>query len=61
MWCRYVLRVSRDKKVAFVYLANDIIQKSILRKNKGTLVLDYKTAFSEVIEDVLLVLFDIIN
>jgi len=25
MWARYVLRVPRDKKIAFTYLANDLI------------------------------------
>lgn len=60
LWCRYLLRVCRTKKVAFVYLANDLIQKSLLKKTKRTIVLDYHLAFSKVIEEVLLVLFDII-
>ena len=60
LWSRYLLRVCKTKKLAFVYLANDLIQKSLLKKSKGTLLMDYHEAFSKVIEEVLLVLFDII-
>ena len=41
LWSRYLLRVCKSKKIAFVYLANDLIQKSLLKKTKGTLQLDY--------------------
>jgi CID domain len=49
-WCRYMLRVTIPKKIAFMYLANDLIQKSLLKQTKGTLILPYHTEFSECIE-----------
>ncbi len=36
LWSRYLVRVCKTKKIAFVYLANDLIQKSMLKKAKGT-------------------------
>ena len=31
LWCRLLFRVNRKKKVAFVYLANDLIQKTLIQ------------------------------
>jgi len=45
VWARYFLRVHRARKVAFMYLANDVIQKSIIKQQKGHTVLDYKSGF----------------
>jgi len=59
VWSSYILRVLKPKKIAFVYLANDVIQKSIIKKNKG--VLDYKSGFEPAICQVLRTLFDILE
>lgn len=44
-----------------MYLANDLIQKSLKLKSKGTLVLNYHEAFSESIEATLDLVFDIFD
>ena len=33
---RFITRVNRQKKLPYIYLANDLIQKSIIRKKKAT-------------------------
>jgi hypothetical protein len=58
-WCRYLLRVQVAKKIAFVYLANDLITKSLMRKQKGSCVLDYHLAFEPCIMGTLELLFEI--
>jgi len=34
MWARYILRVPRSKKIAFTYLANDLIQRIFIKATK---------------------------
>ena len=34
MWARYLLRVEMSKKLAFIYVANDLIQKSLIKAKK---------------------------
>jgi len=34
MWARYILRVPRSRKVAFAYLANELIQNSFIKSTK---------------------------
>jgi len=51
--------VHKSRKVAFVYLANDLIQKSILKRQKNTLQLDYQEGFENVIPEALTSLFEV--
>jgi hypothetical protein len=58
LWCGYFLRCPKQKKVAFMYLANDLIVKCFLKKQKGKPVaVDYHPDFSLCIEQVLKILF----
>lgn len=62
LWARYLLRVHKSRKVAFVYLANDLIQKSKHKQKKGqTVTLDYCKAFEPHLQEVLTVLFEILG
>lgn len=56
-----MLRVTIPKKIAFIYLANDLIQKSVLKQTKGTLILNYQSAFDECIDQTLELVFDIFD
>eukprot|EP00347_Sterkiella_histriomuscorum_P004692 403359471 len=64
-WCSFLLRVNRTKKVAFVYLANDLIQKSLVELTQGKIPQDQLTfckAFeAQIMEKVLLKLFEILQ
>lgn len=44
-----------------MYLANDLIQKSLLKISKGSCQLNYHEAFNECIEEVLDLVFDIFD
>ena len=56
-----MLRVTIPKKRAFMYLATDLIQKSILKQSKGTCILNYSVSFEEYIEQTLDLVFDIFD
>lgn len=56
-----MLRVTIPKKIAFIYLANDLIQKSVLKQSKGTLILNYQSTFDECIDKTLELVFDIFD
>ena len=53
LWSRLLLLAHKQKKVAFVYLANDLLQKSLLHKNPA-----YHLAFEPMLPKVLLKLFE---
>lgn len=69
LWCRLVLRVHKTKKVAFVYLANDLIQKTLTQLQQvkqGKLALgpdeafNFTNGFEKVIEPILTKLFELL-
>ena len=60
MWARYILRVSRDKKIAFTYLANDLIQRSSPKK-KPDCDFFFHAFAPPVISDVLVKMIEILN
>lgn len=58
LWCGFFLRCPKQKKVAFMYLANDLILKCYMRKQKGKPVqVDFHPEFSACIDQVLEILF----
>jgi hypothetical protein len=60
MWARYILRVTREQKVVFTYLANDLIHRTSPKKrSEGQW---FFTAMAPpVISDILIQMIDILN
>jgi hypothetical protein len=62
MWARFILRVSRHKKAAFVYMANEMIQRSYIKaQKKGAQNAFYQCFNPPVINEVLLKMLEIVN
>lgn len=63
IWASYVVRVHHSKKLAFVYLANDLIQKSALKLKKGGLAesCNFVAAFEPNIGGVLVRICELLN
>jgi CID domain len=53
LWSRLLSRSHKSKKVAYVYLANDVIQKTLAQNNKI-----YQKAFEPILKPSLTVLFE---
>lgn len=53
LWARFLLQSHQGKKIALVYLANDLIQKSLLEPQQ----LDFHASFRPLLGPVLLQLF----
>ncbi|CDW74498.1 UNKNOWN [Stylonychia lemnae] len=62
IWCRLLLRVNKSKKVALVYLANELIQKSILLSGQNQVhQLSFSKAFQPIIGRILVKLFEFLQ